>query len=171
MAQVPVEKKQSNVAPATDPFRALRNEMDRIFDRFTTGFGFPSFGRVFDMAPAWQSDWLLGDGLPAVDLTESDQAYKVAAELPGMTEKDVEVSVTDDILVIKGEKREDREEKTENRHVSERAYGSFRRSFSLPAGIDYDKMAASFANGVLTVTLPKAPEAQRKEKKIEVKAG
>jgi len=170
MAQVPVEKKHSGVTRAVDPFRALRNEMDQIFDRFSSGFGVPAFGRMFDMLPGWRSDWLLGEGLPAVDLSETDQAYKVTAELPGMNEKDIEVSVSDDTLTIKGEKREEKDEKSENRYVSERTYGSFRRSFSLPTGINQEKMAATFANGVLTVTLPKAPEAQKKEKKIEVKA-
>ncbi len=171
MAQMPVEKKQAPVARAPDPFLALRGEMDRLFDRFTSGFGFPSLRRMMDLEPAWRTEWPLRDGVPAVDVAESATAYKITAELPGMAEKDIEVSLTEDTLTIKGEKRQEHEEKDENRYLSERSYGSFQRSFSLPSGVDRDKLAATFANGVLTVTLPKTPEAQKQEKKIEVKAG
>jgi HSP20 family protein len=170
MAQTQVEKK-APAARAPDPFRSLRTEMDQLFDRFSAGFGFPSLRRMFGMEPAWRTDSLLGDGVPAVDLTENDQAYKVTAELPGMTEKDIEVSITDDMLTVKGEKRQEREEKEENRYLSERSYGMFQRSFSLPPGVDRDKLTAAFANGVLTITLPKTAEAKKQEKKIEVKAG
>jgi HSP20 family protein len=169
MAQMPVEKKQAPVARAPDPFVALRTEMERLFDRFTSGFGLPSIGRMLEAAPSWQAAWPLSDGVPAVDVTETATAYKITAELPGMTEKDIEVAVTDDTLTIKGEKREEHEEKGENRYLSERSYGAFQRSFVLPRGVDREKLEASFANGVLTVTLPKTPEAQKKEKKIEVK--
>jgi HSP20 family protein len=170
MAQMPVEKKQAPVARAPDPFVALRTEMDRLFDRFSSGFGFPSLRRMFDVEPSWPASWPLSDnGLPAVDVTENATAYKITAELPGMKEKDIEVAVTDDTLTIKGEKREEHEEKGENRYLSERSYGAFQRSFVLPRGVDRDKLEASFANGVLTVTLPKTPEARKQEKKIEVK--
>jgi HSP20 family protein len=171
MAQMPVEKKATPVARAPDPFLALRGEMDRLFDRFTSGFGFPSLRRMMDLEPAWRTEWPLRDGVPAVDVAENETAYKITAELPGMAEKDIEVSLTEDTLTIKGEKRQEHEEKGENRYLSERSYGSFQRSFSLPSGVDRDKLAATFANGVLTVTLPKTPEAQKQAKKIEVKAG
>jgi HSP20 family protein len=171
MAQVPVEKKQAPVARTPDPFLALRTEMDRLFDRFASGFGFPALGRMLAAEPAWRPVWPFADGGPAVDMTENSTGYKITAELPGMAEKDIEVTVTDEMLTIKGEKRADHEEKGENLYLSERSYGSFQRSFALPRGIDREKVSASFANGVLTVTLPKTQEAQKKEKKIEVKAG
>ena len=86
------------------------------------------------------------------------------------TRSNIEVKVADDILTIKGEKKEEKEEKDKNYYMSERRYGSFQRSFQLPAGVDQSKIDASFQKGVLTVTLPKSPEAQKKEKKIAVKA-
>jgi HSP20 family protein len=109
--------------------------------------------------------------VPAVDLAETDKAYTVTAELPGMDEKDIDVSINGDMLVIKGEKRQEKEEKNKNYYLSERSYGQFQRSFSLPTGIDRDKIAAEFSKGVLTLTLPKSAEAQQQQKKIEVKGG
>lgn len=88
-----------------------------------------------------------------------------------MDEKDIDVSVSGDLLVIKGEKREEKVEKDKNYYLSERSYGQFQRSFSLPSGIDRDKINAEFSKGVLTVTLPKSAEAQKQQKKIEVKKG
>jgi HSP20 family protein len=106
-----------------------------------------------------------------VDVAERENEYEITAELPGMEEKDIEVNVSDDLLTIKGEKREEKEEKKKDYYVSERRYGSFQRSFSLPDGIDANKIEAKFINGVLTVILPKTPEAQKKQKKIEIKKG
>lgn len=167
MSQVPVEKK-AMPARVPDPFRALRSEMDQLFDRFTTGFGLPGLGRM--LSPAWTGGWR-GEGLPAVDITEDATAYKLTAELPGLTEKEVEVTLSNDALTLKGEKREEHEEKNENRYVSERSYGAFQRSFPLPREVDREKVTAAFANGVLTITLPKTAEARKQEKKIEVKKG
>ena len=106
---------------------------------------------------------------PVVDVVEKEREYQVSAELPGLEEKDVEVSVADDMLTIKGEKKEEKEEKAKNYYLSERRYGAFQRSFRLPPGVDSAKIEANFQKGVLTVTLPKTPEAQKKEKKIEIK--
>lgn len=108
--------------------------------------------------------------MPAVDVTETDKAFEIAAELPGMEEKNIEVSVSDGVLTIKGEKQEDKEEKKKDYYLSERTYGSFQRSFEVPKGVDLDKIEASFKKGVLTVTLPKTAEAQKAEKKIAVKS-
>jgi HSP20 family protein len=170
MAITPVEVKKTPVARGTAPdsWQSFRGEMDRLFDRFSTGFGFPAVRRMFDLAPRFESTF--GFAAPVVDVTEDDKAYAVTAELPGLEEKDIDVSVNGDLLVLKGEKRQEKEEKTKNCHVSERAYGSFERSFALPGGIDRDKIAASFAKGVLTVTMPKTADAQKQQKKIEVKA-
>jgi HSP20 family protein len=103
---------------------------------------------------------------PAVDITEDDGVFKVSAEVPGMTEKEIQVSLSGDTLTIKGKKRQEHEEKGENRYLSERSYGG--RAFSLPADVAREKIEAAFANGVLTVTLPKTAKAA--PKKIEVKA-
>ena len=158
----------SRVPPAWQPFRALQNEIDRVFDDFARGF--PFSGRLLDFGP-WRRRELDLDLLsPSVDMVEKEDAYRVTAELPGMDESNVEVKVTDEMLTIKGEKKEEKEEKDKNYRMSERRYGSFERSFSLPAGVDQNKIEATFKKGVLTVNLPKSPEAQKKEKKIEVKA-
>lgn len=173
MAETPMEVRKTPPAtrPAADPWQSFRNEMDRVFDRFAGSFGFPSLRRMFDIEPAWRYESSFGfAAAPAVDITEDDKAYKIAAELPGTSEKDIEVSLSDDMLVLKGEKRQEREEKEKNRYLSERSYGAFQRSFALPDGIDRDKIAAEFSKGVLTLTLPKTTDAQKQQKKIEVKA-
>jgi HSP20 family protein len=174
MAETPVEVKKAPPAPARaaavpDVWQSFRSEMDRLFDRFSGNFGFPSLRRMFDFDPS-RFESSFGMAVPAVDVSEDDKAYKISAELPGMSDKDVEVSVSGDMIAIKGEKRQEREEKEQNRYLSERSYGSFQRSFSLPEGVDRDKIAAEFSKGVLTITLPKSAEAQKQRKKIEVKA-
>jgi HSP20 family protein len=173
MADTPVEVKKAE-APAPsrrtevpDVFRSFRSEMDRLFDRF----GFPSFRRMLDVEPFWNYETSFGVAVPAVDVTEDDNAYKISAELPGMAEKDIDVTVTGDVLLLKGEKRQEREQKEKNRYLSERSYGAFQRSFSIPDGVDREKISAEFTKGVLTLTLPKTAEAQKRQKKIEVKAG
>ena len=153
------------------PFETLREEVDRIFDEFTRGFGRWPFGRrIFDVEPLLRYETSLGVSAPVVDVVEKEKEYQISAELPGLDEKDVEVSVADDMLTIKGEKKEEKEEKAKNYYVSERSYGAFQRSFQLPSGVDAEKIEAKFQKGVLTVTLPKTPEAQKKEKKIAIKA-
>lgn len=103
-------------------------------------------------------------------LSEDDKAYKITAELPGLDAKDVDVSVSGNTLVLKGEKRQEKEEKNKNYFFSERAYGSFQRAFELSTTVDRDKIAADYSKGVLTITLPKTAEAQKQAKKIEVKS-
>jgi HSP20 family protein len=150
-----------------DPFQSFRNEMDRMFDQLWRGFGFPAPRRAFEAEPFWQRE---GASVPAVDVAEDEKAYHITAELPGLSDKDLEVNLSDDILTISGEKRDEREQREKNYHFSERRYGSFRRSFAVPQGIDRDKIEASFRNGVLALTLPKTQEAVQRQKKIEVKA-
>ncbi len=163
MATTPVPVRQSALAPTGTPdiWYSFRTEMDRLFDRFTSGFG---------MAPLPSFRFAASSGIPspAVEITEDDTAFKLSAELPGMTEKDIEVSLSGDTLTMKGEKRQEHEEKEKNYYLTERSYGEFRRSFILPEGVDREKIAAAFANGVLTVTVLKTVRAA--PKKIEVKA-
>jgi HSP20 family protein len=94
----------------------------------------------------------------------------VTAELPGMNEKEIEVVLSDGTLTLKGEKRQEKEQNEKNFYLSERSYGSFQRSFTLPSGVDREKIAADFAKGVLTITMPKTAKAKESQKKIEVKA-
>ena len=173
MANVPVEVKKAAPAPTParlpDTWRSFRQEMDRLFDRFS-GFGLPSFRRSFDVEPTWTYESSFSFPVPAVDVTEGDKDFTVTAELPGLEEKDINLTVSNHTLTVKGQKSYEKEEKNKDHHVSERAYGSFQRSFTLPDGVDADKITAALAKGVLTVTLPKTAEAQKPAKRIEVQA-
>jgi len=151
------------------PFESLREEVDHIFEEFTRGLGrWPLDRRVFEVKPWSRYESAIRMAAPVVDVVENASAYQVLAELPGLHDKDIEVSVADDVLIIKGEKKEEKEERAKNYHLSERRYGTFQRTFQLPLGVDADKIEANFREGVLTVTLPKTPEAQKKEKKIAI---
>jgi len=150
------------------PFDALRNQVDRLFHDFQTGFLQAPFYRTL---PAIESFWRRDLGFnvtPAIDIVEKDKAFEVTAELPGLDAKNIDLQLSENVLTIKGEKQEEKEEKTKDRYVSERRYGSFRRSLQVPGSVDADKIEASFKSGVLTVTLPKSPEAQKKQKTIPV---
>jgi HSP20 family protein len=172
MANTPIEVKKATPAPVptTDPWRSFRSEMDRLFDRFSSAFHMPSLRRMFDAEPAFRQESTFNFAAPAVDIAEDDKAYKITAELPGLEAKDVELSISGDMLVLRGEKREEKEQKEKNDDMSERAYGSFQRVFTLPDGIDRDKIVADLAKGALMITLPKTVEAQKPAQKIEVKA-
>ena len=160
--QVEVKKAAPSRNGSVEPWRSFRDEMDRVFEQFSKGFRMPAF------EPPWSRESELS--IPVVDFTEDDKAYTVTAELPGIDEKDVDVTVNAGMLTIKGEKKQEKEEKDKNYYLSERSYGSFQRAFSLPEGIQQDKITAAFAKGVLTVTVPKSADAQKAQKKIEIKA-
>jgi HSP20 family protein len=167
---VKTEEAETKHPAAMHPIRDLRREIDRLFDDFDRGFWTSPFRRsVFEAEPFWRRElsWI---GTPAVDITETDKAYEITADLPGMDEKDIEVKLANGGLTIKGEKKEEKEEKKKDYYLHERRFGSFERRFRLPDGVDAEKIEASFKKGVLTVTLPKTVEAQKPEKKIAVKA-
>jgi HSP20 family protein len=162
--------KTEKVAAPWLPFENLRREIDRMFADFDRDlWGFPFRRSVFDIEPFWRRE-VTWAAAPAVDITETDKAYEITADLPGMDEKNIEVKLANGGLTIKGEKQEEKEEKKKDYYLQERHFGSFERCFRLPDGVDTDKIEAAFKKGVLTVTLPKSPEAQKAEKKIEVKA-
>jgi HSP20 family protein len=169
MANTPVDVKQSAPVPASGPdaWRSLRTEMDRLFDRFTTGWGMPSLRRMFD-EPAFRYESSLSMPAPAVDVSEDAAGYKVTAELPGMSETEIEVVLSGDTLTLKRERRQEKEQKDKNFYLSERSYGSFQRSFYVPDGVDRDKIAADFSKGVFTLTMPKSAKSVEQQKKIEV---
>lgn len=159
---------QSTKTAEWQPFDVLRNQVDRLFHDFQTGFmQAPFFRPLVDMDSFWRRDFGF-NVTPAMDIVEKDGAFEVTAELPGLDAKDIEVQLANGMLTIKGEKQEQKEEKTKDRYVSERRYGSFRRTLQVPGGVDAEKIEASYKSGVLTVTLPKSPEAQKKEKTIPV---
>ncbi len=141
-----------------DPFTSLQREMNRLFESFVTGVGLDLPGRV------------QGGFMPSVDVTETDDEIVVKAELPGMDEKDIEVSLDDDGLVIKGEKREEHETKERGVHRMERSYGSFHRRIPVPVSVSEEDVEATFKKGVLHVTLKKT-EAKGGSKRIDVKTG
>ena len=166
------EKKGAEPSPVSAerrPFESLRRELDRLVDDFDHGAWRLPFRRsMFDVEPFWRRE-LTWAATPAVDIVEKDNEYEITAELPGMDENNVDVKVANGMLTIKGEKTEEKEEKTKDSYLSERRYGSFQRQFSVPDGVNVDRIEATFKNGVLTVILPKAPEAQKPEKKISIK--
>jgi HSP20 family protein len=140
-----------------EPFRqltTLRDEMDKMWNRF--------FGEWPAMEP-FRGDWA-----PSLDVSETKDNIVVKAEVPGMDTKDIDISLANDMLTIKGEKKQEKEESNENYHRIERTYGSFSRSIRLPRDVQSDKIKASYKNGVLKVTLPKSEEAKSKEIKIKV---
>ena len=152
------------------PFETLRREVDRLFEDFDRDLWRPLRRSAFDVEPFWRRQLKWG-GAPPVDVVETDTAYELTADLPGINEKNIEVKLTQGGLTIKGEKQEEKEEKKKDYYLRERHVGSFERHFALPEGVDTDKIEASFKNGVLTVRLAKKPEAVKPEKKIEVKTG
>lgn len=141
------------------PFSGLRHEIERLFDEFDGG--------VFRV-PAAFGGALAPGARPAVDIVEKDDAFELTAELPGMSEDQVHIEVDQGVLSLKGEKQEVKEEKRKGYHLSERRFGSFERRFPLPQGVDEDAVKAAFANGVLTVTMPKKPEAKSQARKVPI---
>jgi HSP20 family protein len=106
---------------------------------------------------------------PAVDIAEQENAYEVKMELPGVNKEDVKISLESNILTIRGEKKQEKEEKQKNLHSVERTYGSFQRSFTLPTTVKSDKIDAVFTDGVLSITLPKIEESKPKQIEVKVK--
>lgn len=165
---------KSSQHPATSdlwrPLEKLRQQVDHLFDEFNRGSGLSPFSRgLFDVEPLWKRE-LIGHGLPAVDITEKDKSFEITAELPGMDQKNIELKLSNGNLIIKGEKKEDKEEKRKGYYLSERHYGSFERVFNLPKGVDVEKIEASFSKGVLSISLPKKPEAMKADKVVPIKA-
>lgn len=158
---VPWRNNTKPQVPATredffDPFVTFRREMDRMFDDFFGGGALRSFQGAQGLTPA-------------IDIDETDREVVVTAELPGVTEKDIEVNVAGDLLTIKGEKKAQHEQKNGDSYYMERRFGSFARSIRLPFEVKDQDAGAKFSNGVLTVRLPKPADMQRAVRRIEVK--
>ncbi|WP_116131228.1 Hsp20/alpha crystallin family protein [Tropicimonas sp. IMCC34043] len=149
------EGKTENDSPIT----SLQREMNRVFEDF--------WGRLD--RPTGPFDWTWDKSGTRADVVETDDAVELSIELPGMEMKDIDLTVSDDLLTLKGEKKVERKEEKKGYYLSERSYGSVYRTVPLPPGVDSDKAEASFKNGVLTVKVPKTEEAQAKLKRIEVK--
>lgn len=167
---IPWRKKREEVMPSRsrweDPtLDQLERRMNRMFEDFFE-----------DVAPVWGRGSLLRRGedwtteVPSFEVSESDEEFCVKAELPGMDEKDIEVSMEGRELTIRGEKKREHEDKHRDYYVSEVSYGEFCRAIQLPEGIDRDKVKAEFKKGVLTLTLPKTEQGKQQRKRIDVKA-
>lgn len=147
----------------SDPMLALQSDINRAFENFWRTFELPAFG---GLEPSQ-----MGGGVPRVEVSETDKDVEVVAELPGMDEKDVDVSLAEGILTIRGEKKLKREKKEKDYVLQERSFGMIERAVPLPAGLDLDSAKATFKNGMLTVHIPKTGEAQAAVKRIPVRRG
>ena len=143
------------------PLSSFQQRMNDLFDDFFHGFPLASAGTMMDDR--------IGAFYPSIDVKEGDKDVVVKAELPGLEEKDIEVLLADDALTIKGEKKEEKEDKGKNYYHMERTYGSFHRVIPLPVEVDTRKVEATFKNGVLSVVLPKTEKAKSAGKKISIK--
>ena len=162
-SNLPLKRRGDKIAIRREnesPMMAIQNEMNRLFDNF--------FNDPFDLAPL-AIRRLPVEFTPRVNVSETDKAMQVTAELPGMDEKDIQISLEQDTLVLSGEKKSETEENGKNFHRYERSYGSFQRVIPLVSEVQEDKVEATFKNGVLTITLPKAASAVKAAKKINIK--
>ena len=141
-------------------FGTLRKEIDRLFEDFSKGFDVPGLRAVG------------GFGLvPDMDMHDGEKDVTLSIELPGVDEKDIDLSVAGQTVTVSGEKKSEKETKEGESVRRERSYGSFSRTVTLPFRVDGDKVAAKFAKGVLTVTVPKPEDAMRQAKKVPIAAG
>lgn len=160
MSDIEVSKpKREPVSGSKDIFSAMRDEMNRVLERFEGG-------KPFWSTPV--SRWVGGTMVPELDVRERDGSVIVEAELPGVDEKDIAVTVANGYLTIKGEKRSESEQSEESYYVAERSFGSFQRSLRLPDSVDENKIEASFDKGVLKISAPKRADAQKSERKIPI---
>jgi HSP20 family protein len=150
---------EKSVSRPRDIFSAMRDEMDRMFERFEHGW------------PQWPAlSRRNGDlAVPDLDVRENTNSFVVEAELPGVDEKDMSVTLANGVLTIRGEKKHEKEEKGESYYLTERSFGSFERAIRLPDTVDDAKVEAKFDKGVLKVTAAKKPEAVKADRKIEIK--
>lgn len=151
----------STTWPRSSVFDDFRKEMDGLINGFFGGRGVPSVEATWSKLPA-------GVVNPAIDVVENDDAITLTAELPGMEENDVDLTVREGSIILKGQKKHEHDEENDNMHVSERAYGSFQRVMPVPDRVDAAKIKAKFDKGVLTVTLPKKPESVASARKISI---
>jgi HSP20 family protein len=159
---IPSRRSRNEVAdPMRDPFFSFRSQMDRLFDDFFGDFG----GR--SLTPP-QRSFFAGTNWPSIEVNETENEYRVTAEIPGMEEKDINLALKDNMLTISGEKRSETQQDDKTRRMSEHFYGRFERTIPFDAEVDADKVAAKFKSGLLTVILPKNPKAQDKGRKIQI---
>ncbi|MDH5748797.1 MAG: Hsp20/alpha crystallin family protein [Rhodospirillales bacterium] len=156
------------------PLLSLREEVDRLFDDFFSGFSLGPFGRhAFDLEPFRKIESRLpsfSGFFPRMDVGETDAEYTLTAELPGMDEKDIEITLSNGVVSIEGEKKEEKEEKKKDYRLMERHYGSISRSYRLPEEVNEDKAEATFEKGILVIKIPKT-KSTKKMKKVKIRSG
>jgi HSP20 family protein len=153
---VPFRSRSSSAPLDVNVFGTLQREIDRLFDDFTNGSSLSNNQGTSNL-------------MPSIDVTESDKEIVITVEMPGLERKDVDISLENDVLTIRGEKKieEEKEDKSKNVHLAERSYGVFYRALQLPPGVDPSSVQATMSNGVLKITIPKP--ARSEARKIEVK--
>ena len=166
------KKEKMELAPKTpetvNPFQMMRRftkDMERLFEDFQ-GFSFPNFFKT-DFPP-FRMEFDKAEWLPQIEVLQNNGHFTVRADLPGLTKDDVKIEVTDDLLTLSGERKEEKEEKREGFYRSERSYGSFYRQIPLPEGAKTEDATATFQNGVLEITIP-APKVATPTRKLEIK--
>ena len=162
-ALVPWRDKSQTPAPRedyADPFLSFRRNVDRMFDDFFNGFGRRALG---SSSGSWMTP------TPSKDLTENEKEIVVTAEMPGLDEKDFEVTVAGDVLTLKGEKKSEHEHRNGDAYYVERRFGSFSRSVRLPFEVKDEKVDARYEKGVLTIRVPKPADMQRPARRIDVR--
>jgi HSP20 family protein len=153
--------RREDALPDYSPVFSLQRDMNRIFDNFFQSFE----NNIFAPFAETPSESMFN---PCLDVTESDSELKVTVELPGLTDKDIDLSIANNYLNIKGEKRSEKEENSSGYYRMERHYGSFCRSIPLPCGVEPDRVDASFKQGVLTIKMPRTRQSQPEAKKIAI---
>jgi len=154
--QVPI--RQDDKLSGFHPLTALRGEIENVFDHFTSAWS--RLDPIHRIGAAFRS--------PDTDASESKNAYEITVDLPGMDEKDIDLSIVEDVLVLKGEKKEEREQDGKDYHLRERFYGSFQRSFRLPDDVNSTKITARYDKGVLGIRLPRSKSAKPKGRRITI---
>lgn len=154
----------TQLTASNDPFDNFHREIDRLFDDFWRGGALaPRFGTAFEGKGALQS--------PKIEVSETENAYRVEAELPGLSEDDVDVHLADGVLTIQGERRQEEEKKEKGVQYTERSYGMFKRTLQVPADVKEDDIRASFENGILHLELPRTAEVAPNARRIEIQKG
>lgn len=146
----PARPDNGGVVRRFSPFSLLQQEIDRVFDNFS----------------GWRGGLDTIPFSPSMEVSETDKSIEISTELPGMDQKDVDISIANDILTIRGEKKAEKEEKNKNYRLVERSYGMFERSLALPPGVNIDAIKASMSKGVLKITLPKPAVSQAQKIRI-----
>lgn len=164
---LPWRKKEDSLLPSLrrHDMDLLHRRMNDLFDDFFEGFEEMYTGGRLPLMRS-EAKWLAES--PSFEVSETDEEFRVKAELPGMDEKDIDISLEGNALTIRGEKKRELEEKRRDYHVSEMSFGEFSRTFTLPDGVDRDKAKAQFKKGVLTLSLPKTEQMKAQRKRIDI---